>query len=174
MATETEVKIKVDSSKLEQITAFLGKPEYFTQTNIIYSNGKGILRLRAEKGNTVVTYKGPRMNDEFGSREEIEVSFEGDEKFHSLRLMLEKIGLTETLCYNKNRAEFDFRHCKICLDSTSKGDFIEIEAKYSKDIKKAMAFFNLNTRDIEKRSYLELLGCTGDDAKKGFDCSRGT
>ena len=154
---ETEVKIKVNDSKLEEITSFLGNPEYFNQTNLIYQNGTGFLRLRQEKGKTVITYKGERIKDKFGSREEIELSLEGEKQFDVLRKMFGKIGMNETLYYDKNRAKFNFRRCKVFLDCTQKGYFVEIEAVYPQDIEKAMRFFGLEDKDIEKRSYLEIL-----------------
>ncbi len=169
MGIETEVKIRVDSIKLEEITGFLGRPKYFNQTNLIYQNSHGFLRLRKEKGNTVVTYKGFRMNDKFGSREEIELSLAGEEQFELLRLMLEKMGMAETLYYDKERAEFNFGLCKVFLDSTAKGDFVEIEARDTRDIEKAMAFFGLKQKDIEKRSYLELLR-QENEGGKNRDC----
>jgi len=153
---ETEVKIKVDDSKLEEMTSFLGNPEFFDQTNIFYQVGNGFLRLRREKGKAIITYKGERIEDKFGSREEIELSLEGEEQIDVLRKMFGKMGMNETLYYHKKRAQFDFGLCKIFLDRTSKGCFVEIEANYDKNIEKAMAFFGLEEKDIEKRSYFEM------------------
>jgi len=154
---ETEVKIRVKENKLEGIASFFGNPEYFNQTNLIYQNRAGFLRLRQEKGNTVITYKGERIKDKFGSREEIEISLEGEEQFKVLRKIFGKIGMNETLYYDKNRAQFNFGQCRIFLDCTQKGYFVEIEAKNSKNIEKAMTFFGLEEKDIEKRSYQEIL-----------------
>lgn len=158
MATEREVKIRVDSVKLEEITGFLRNPEYFSQENIIYQNSVGFLRLRKEKGHAVITYKGPRRNDKVGSREETEISVQGEDNFKVLRQIFEKMGLAETFYYNKLRACFDFGPCSICLDQVRGGDYIEIEGRCERDIVKAMKFFNLNEKDIEKRSYQEILG----------------
>jgi len=157
MAIETEVKVRVDDTKLEEMTSFLGNPEYFNQINLFYQNGGGFLRLRQEKGKTVITYKGERRDDKFGSREEIELLLEGEEQVEVLRKIFEKMGMNETLYYEKNRAQFDFGRCKIFLDLTPKGSFVEIEAKYPRDIEKAMRFFGLEDKNIEKRSYLEIL-----------------
>jgi len=154
---ETEVKIKINNSKLEEMTYFLGNPEFFDQTNIFYQVGNGFLRLRREKGRTIITYKGEKIEDKFGSREEIELSLGGEEQIDVLRKIFGKIGMNETLYYHKTRAQFDFGRCKIFLDRTTKGNFIEIEAKYERDIEKAMRFFGLEEKDIEKRSYLEML-----------------
>lgn len=153
---ETEVKIRIDRAKLEEMTKFLGTAEYFNQRNVFYQTGSSFIRLRREKGNTVVTYKGPRQDDRFGSREELEFSLEGEEKCDLLVTMFEKMGITKTLRYEKRRAEYNFGPCKICLDDTSKGNFVEIESSYNDNIEKTMAFFGLKEKDIEKRSYLDL------------------
>jgi predicted adenylyl cyclase CyaB len=157
MAVEQEVKIKIDEDKKREITAFLGKPDYFNQINLIYRNNDGFLRLRKEKGNTVITYKGPRRDEILGCREELEVSLPGEEAFSTFKEILGRMGMNNPFFYEKWRAEYSLASCKVCLDSTKVGDFVEIESHYSNRIEKLMQMFGLREEDIEKRNYLELL-----------------
>jgi len=154
---ETEVKIKVDNKKVKEIIKFLGDPKYFNQTNLIYQNCNGFLRLRKEKGNTIITSKGERKDDKFGSREEIEFSIKGEKGFSILRKILEKIGLKETFYYYKKRACFEFGLCLICLDCVTNGTYLEIESKSNEDISRTINFFDLYEKDIERRAYHKIL-----------------
>lgn len=154
---ETEVKIKINEQKVKEIIKFLGNPEYFNQTNLIYQNCNGFLRLRKEKGNTIITSKGKRKDDKFGSREEIEFSIQGEKAFNILRQILKKIGLEETFYYDKKRACFEFGLCLICLDLVANGTYLEIEAKSNEDISRTIDFFDLDKKDIERRAYHKIL-----------------
>jgi|TARA_B100002003_G_scaffold248004_1_gene280708 predicted adenylyl cyclase CyaB len=153
---ETEVKIKISDEKLEEITSLMGSPDYFEQTNVIYAMPVGFLRLRKEKNKTIITYKGAPLDDRFHSRQEYESDL-GLEQFPVLKDILGNIGLEETLSFTKKRAEFSLGHCKLFIDHIEGGIYFEIEAKYERDIPKAMSFFGLKEEDIEKRSYFQIL-----------------
>ena len=70
---ETEVKIKITDDELEQVISILGNAEFVFQKNIVYKIPKGYLRVRFEDKIAILTYKGERKNDLFGSREELEI-----------------------------------------------------------------------------------------------------
>ena len=153
---EREAKIRLDNKKLKEITDFLGQPDYFEQTNIIYPMDEGFLRLRKEKNQTIVTYKGERRGDKLGSRREYEFNLDINQ-FPVLKDVFEKIGLEESLYFTKKRAVYDFGPCKLFIDHIPSQTYLEIEGEYEQDILKTMNFFGFSEKDIEKRSYFEIM-----------------
>jgi predicted adenylyl cyclase CyaB len=153
---EREVKINMGCKKLKQLTSILGTPNYFQQTNIIYDLPEGFLRLRKEKNNTVITYKSERINDKFGSREELEFELE-ENQFPIIRQIFEMMGLKETLHFNKKRAEYKTDYSKLFIDHMPTGIYLEIEAESDEYITHTMKKLGFDEKDIEKKSYFELM-----------------
>ena len=153
---EREVKIRLDEEKLRDLTNSLGGLDYFEQTNIIYNLPEGFLRLRKEKDTTIITYKGERLDDKFGSREEIEFKLDKSQ-FLVLQEVFASIGLKETLRFNKTRAEYTLPNSKLFIDKLPTGSYLEIEAKTDYDILDTMQRLGFTESDIEHKSYFELV-----------------
>tara|TARA_Y100000310_G_scaffold325742_1_gene389720 strand:+ start:15605 stop:16102 length:498 start_codon:yes stop_codon:yes gene_type:complete len=153
---ETEAKIPIEKQDLERLIEKLGTPEFFNQENIIYDFGESALRIRAEKGRTIITYKGPLEKSKFKSREEIEFSVNANPgkvaRFFSM------LDLQETLVYKKQRANYKLNGCTISLDILENNShYIEIEGSET-DIEKTIQALGLTDKPIEKRSYPDILG----------------
>jgi predicted adenylyl cyclase CyaB len=156
---ETEVKIKIKEEELERITHVLGKPKlkFVEQKNIIYRIPGGFLRIRYEEGRKIITFKGKRQEGRmFNSREEIE--FDADsEEIKEIAGLLERLGFTEPLIYNKKRANVDFLGCVVSIDLLNEDIFLEIEGREEKNILKILKLFDMEKKVRERRSYLEIL-----------------
>ena len=112
---ENEVKLKLDKEKLQTIISKLGKPEFFKQENSFYLVPSGFLRLRKEKGNLILTYKGKKIESKFKACEEIEINLASDskDKFHQI---LNNSGINFMFSYQKNRANYHFDDCVVSVD----------------------------------------------------------
>ncbi|ASJ03267.1 adenylate cyclase [Thermococcus profundus] len=123
------------------------------------------IRLRRFNGHfeAFMTYKGPKLNEESKTREEIEVPLTDPDEHARI---LEKLGFLEVLTVHKVREKYYVeKGVVITLDEVEDlGKFIEIEAlveegeeiegkvKYLKSILE-----RLGVREFERRSYLELI-----------------
>ena len=123
------------------------------------------LRVREVKSRTAVTYKGPKLDTQSKTREEIEVQITDGS---ALKEMLEKLGFTEAGVVRKHRIKLALDECEFCLDSVENlGEFVEIEvvlpsdsSSSSIDSAKEKVFKLLERLGLtqrERRSYLELL-----------------
>lgn len=117
------------------------------------------LRLRLVNGRAFLTYKGPKIDTDSKTREEIEVHVEDPEKIISI---LRKLGFTQVATVRKRRTLYRIEDVVVALDSVEGlGDFVELEYE-GDDLKKGMERINavrslLNLKGNERRSYLELL-----------------
>lgn len=154
---ETEVKINLNKKDLARVLEKLGKPEFFIQKNTFYHFPNGFLRIRYENGKTIITYKGENRRSKFNEREEIEFDIHksGLIEFKDL---LNRLGIKETLYYEKKRANFQFNRCTVSIDILSNNkNYVEIEGN-KKEIEKSLFMLDLIKYPLENRSYFELLG----------------
>ncbi|MBI2045650.1 class IV adenylate cyclase [Candidatus Pacearchaeota archaeon] len=155
MAIETEAKIKINEKEFKNLIKILGKPVFFFQENIIYRLNNGMVRVREENGERIITFKGKRRKSKFKSRSEIE--FKTDSGADTLRCFFESFGLSKPFIYSKRRANFNFGKCVVSLDILKGKDyFIEVEGK-KENIEKCLKMLGLEKNKIEKRSYPEIL-----------------
>jgi adenylate cyclase class 2 len=83
-----------------------------------------VLRIRAEPGKSLLTYKGPVQPGTMKVREEYETVI-GDGEI--LRRVFEQLGLRVSFRYEKFREEYAAEDVTIALDETPVGTFVEIE-----------------------------------------------
>jgi adenylate cyclase class 2 len=158
MSTEIEAKLKVDSlrqveSRLGEIGAeFLAeqlqRDYYFDDASSSMKNSDRALRLRRETSSnaekTLLTYKGPRAEDNFKKRQEIEVEVGDVILAEKLFLIL---GYQRTLAFEKKRRIWQVGDCNVSLDQLPLlGGFVEIEGPDDKkiaDIQKKLGLANL-------------------------------
>lgn len=171
MTLEIEAKVQVDTFEpiLQRLAQhggrWLGSYQqndiYFTDTEKrLIQSGCG-LRVRqqrcGEQSLSVVTFKGPRQPGPFKTRLELETSV-GDGQI--LCRILEQLGLKPLLTVSKNRQEWQFMECLVCLDEVAElGLFVEIEAAGEQLIRSALEKLQLNHLPIIKQGYAELLSC---------------
>ena len=91
-------------------------------------NTRSILRLRAEDGRALLTFKGPVQPSTMKLREEIET--EGGDA-GVLLVILERIGFRVWFRYEKYREEFASGEVIIAVDETPVGTFVELEGSES-------------------------------------------
>lgn len=136
MQVETEVKLRVaglDAAResLAGIGATLVRARHF-EDNVLLDDAAGslggagcLLRLRRAPHETVLAFKGPRLDDDaVKSREEIE-SRVG--QADALQEILERLGFRSVFRYQKYREVYVWRDVEIVLDETPIGAFLEIE-----------------------------------------------
>ena len=117
------------------------------------------LRLRRENERTVITYKGPKLDQDTKLREEIEL---GVEDLDRMSLVLERMGFRPVIRIVKKRTVYDLQGIHFCLDRLPElGNFVEMEWQ-GDDLdfgkKRIMELKQkLGLRGNERRSYLELL-----------------
>ncbi len=175
MPIEIEAKayaknLKVIEEKIINIGAKLvwqGKQvdTYYNHPNRNFAETDEALRVREEEDKAVLTYKGPKIDTLTKTREEIKVQLKDTS---SIKELLKRLGFKEVGVVKKHRMKFFLDEFKICLDKVEGlGEFVEIEAaSHSKESNAKVTalrnrilktFDQLGLKDMERRSYLELL-----------------
>jgi adenylate cyclase class 2 len=142
---------------------------YFNSPDRDFARTDEALRVRRIGQRNLLTYKGPKIDAETKTRQEIEVEFAGgDESARDLLALLTKLSYRPVAIVRKHRRIFEFERdgftLQVCLDDVDRvGRFAEIEiVGEESELEKAKAVlaavasdFGLNAS--ERRSYLELL-----------------
>ncbi|HAF62618.1 MAG TPA: class IV adenylate cyclase [Anaerolineaceae bacterium] len=112
-----------------------------------------VLRLRKDSANHL-TYKGASDNSEgIADREELEITVSD---FGMTRSILEALGYTPFMIYEKYRTTYIYKECEIVLDELPFGYFIEIEGTSVEKIKEIAMDVGVNWEKRITASYLEL------------------
>ncbi len=117
------------------------------------------LRLRYEKGGWTLYYKGPRLDKETKSREEIASPVS---EVESLKLILARLGFQEVGKVEKRRRIYSYEGAEVSLDRVEGlGRFVEVEVtgeELEKGRSKVLRIMKeLGLEKSERRSYLELV-----------------
>jgi adenylate cyclase class 2 len=161
---EIEVKLWVKNlalieSRLKQKGAILLQPRTFEQNLRFDTSDRSltqsgqVLRLRRDLHN-LLTFKGA-STDEQGARSRLEIQTRVED-FHTARRLLEALGFTVILTYEKFRSEYDFEQGRVSLDEMPYGNFLEIEAESANQIQKICQSLNLDWNKRIRYSYGEL------------------
>lgn len=174
---EVEVKAKINSfeeikEKLAKINAKKIKTEhqedrYFNSPIKDFAKTDEALRIRKiikeSKENIFITYKGPKINKESKTREEIEIGIEDEKECSKI---FKRLGFNEVRSVIKDREYFEIENYEISLDDVKGLDpymEIEIVLEDGSDYTEAQngifkMFKTLGITDgFERTSYLELL-----------------
>lgn len=184
MPVETEVKISVDS--FEDVRGNILKAggsciSSVNELNIMYDTLSGDLRkedvglrLRCETDlhkndheSVTLTIKGPRASGNIKKRAEFELNLSD---FGTAGHLVECIGFSRSLTYEKKREKWTLGGTKIFLDVLPFGLYVEIEGE-NEDIILAAKRLGFKERHFIKKNYLELASenkITGDIM---FQCS---
>lgn len=135
------------------------KDVYFNHPARDFRETDEAFRIRTVNGESMVTYKGPKLSTRAKTRKEFETSV-GD--FDTVYSILESLGFIESGTVEKNRSEYELEGVTVCVDRvTGLGEFVEFE-KIGDEIEKTekilfdlAADFGLDR--FEKRSYLNLV-----------------
>jgi len=162
---ELEMKAKIDRYSQGRIDQIIKRAEflqekyeediYFSSPIRDFKETDEALRVRYSGENTILTYKGPKLDKISKSREEFEAFVSGD-----IEEILQKLGYRMVLNVRKKRRVYAYREFTVSIDDVEDlGEYIEVELKSDnlQDIKKIEDLFNLLFLESERRSYLELL-----------------
>ena len=173
MPVEIEVKISVDSFENVRdniLKAGGTRISSVSEKNVMYDTHSGDLRkediglrLRCEtdlhnglhKDGTrdiTLTIKGPRASGNIKKRAEFELNLSD---FEEAGHMVECMGFSRRLIYEKKREKWALFGTKIFLDELPFGLYVEIEGE-NDDILMAAKRLGFKERDFIKKNYLEL------------------
>jgi adenylate cyclase class 2 len=171
MAIEMEAKLKVESldptrEKLRSLGATPAGRRL--ETNALFDLEGGLLRKGGkavrvrtrrdlENGDTdaILTFKGPRLEGQFKSREEIETHV-ADPK--AMIAILEALGYRQALSFEKKRESWEIDGCHVELDDVPHfGSFVEIEGPGEKEIAAVQSRLGLESLAAVKTSYVRMM-----------------
>ncbi len=162
---EVEVKFKVEGEVLKRVEStaeFLKEVReedyYFNHPCRDFKESDEALRIR-KSDRIILTYKGPKVDAETKTREEIEVEIDDFERTFK---MLERLGFKFVAKVSKVRRIYALNDVKITVDRVEDlGEFVEIELK-SEELEEAKKRIfdiakTLGLKNPVRESYLELL-----------------
>lgn len=162
---EIEVKFILDDlaamrRRVVDMGAVLRIPRTY-ENNVTYDTAEGrlrqdgrLLRLRRDRRN-VLTYKEPLPHEDadFKVRQEFEVEVSD---FAQAQSIVERLGLTASMRYEKYRETFTYEGAEIVLDELPVGNFMEIEAT-REQIRSITAALGLDFATRLRGSYGDIL-----------------
>jgi adenylate cyclase class 2 len=155
--------------RLEELGAQLREPRIH-EINLRFDTPDGkldraaqVLRLRQDTA-VRMTFKGPGESlDGVYARQEIEFSVSD---FQSARSLLEVLGYTVSLMYEKYRTTYELDNLQVTLDEMPYGNFTEIEGPEAGGIRMAAEKLSVNWEARIMESYTTLFEKL--NQKKGF------
>ena len=163
MAIEIEKKYRLSDEQkqfvlnaLREVEAeFVGED---FEENTLYHGGilietNAILRVRKTQSKTILTYK-KRTQNEFNIKQQIEYETEVSNA-EELEKIIENLGFTRILIYEKRRQTWHFRAVEIVLDELPFGEFMEIEGTVM-TIAEAEMFLGIEDFETEHETYPSL------------------
>ncbi len=133
---EVEIKLKADHNsvrkQLEKLDAQFIKKEinddiYFQHPTRDFITEDRTLRIRSTENETILTYKGPKINSESKSRKEINIVIDN---LDNIMDMLDELGFTKSGTVFKQREYWSFDNIVITLDKIKKiGEYVEFESE---------------------------------------------
>ncbi|WP_222919304.1 class IV adenylate cyclase [Natrinema sp. SYSU A 869] len=175
---EVEVKVPADLAAVrERLKALEARPQgavvqvdtYYDAPHREFAETDEALRIRSERPEsgseeTRVTYKGPLVDDESKTREEVETAVADHEKTDAI---LTNLGFEAAATVRKERERFTLEGYTITLDSVDDvGEYVEVETDIAdeSDLEAAregaydvLERLNLDPNDQLRTSYLGLL-----------------
>jgi adenylate cyclase class 2 len=167
---EVEVKAHLEQPErvISNIIELGGHEIYFTVQRDTYYRHPGrdfaetdeALRIREEEGRSFITYKGPKLDPDTKSREELEVPLVDP---RDLGVLLLRLGFEPVAVVEKRRRGYLLGTLEVCIDEVKGlGHFLEVEARECRDLeegkKRVLGLLDtLGLDRMERRSYLELL-----------------
>lgn len=170
MATEIELKVKVDSHGpvRERLKALGG--EYVgtvIERNTMLDRADASLRasgcglrvraitvLDGKNPGSKITFKGPSRSSTLKCREEVEAKVEnGDDAI----AVLERLGFSRSVEYHKKRERWRLDHCVVELDEPARlGLFVEIEGPGEESIRAVQKRLGLESSQHIPSSYVDM------------------
>jgi len=170
MRSEIEAKLKVDSleaveqSLVRRGATFLRETiqtdRYYDTTGRDLTRTDKALRLRSDsKGGRerfILAYKGPKEQDDYKRRVELETEVSDAETMEQILAML---GYVKALAFNKRRRLWQLQGCEVALDELPLlGVFVEIEGPDSGTIAEVQSSLGLSGSQHIMASYACMIG----------------
>jgi adenylate cyclase class 2 len=155
----SDIEKRLRKHNAHYVGSFVEIDKYFNSPVHDFAESDEALRIRRTNKGTFITYKGPKIDTNSKTREEVEIEiFDGN----SMEKLIKKLGFVHVDTVKKIRRKYIYRKFEISLDNVRNlGDFVEVETR-GKNIQKCrnsiirfLASMGLNR--YERRSYLELL-----------------
>jgi len=163
MEVEAKFRLKPGvEEKVKEIANFLEEKDefdiYLNHPCRDFAETDEALRIRVEK-KIKLTYKGPKVDSETKSREEVNLEVNS---FDDALKLFELLGFKKFRTVRKRRKIFKFEKAIICIDSVEGlGDFIEIEVEGGLEKKegifKIAETLGYSRAESIRLSYLEML-----------------
>lgn len=147
-----ETKLKTNGAILLQPRTFEQNLRFDNAAQELSKSGQ-VLRLRRDIHN-ILTYKGV-STDDHGARSRVEIQTQVED-FEATRRLLEALGYSIIMTYEKYRREYVWNETRISLDEMPYGEFVEIEAESSAQIQNICLTLNLDWTRRVFYSYVEL------------------
>jgi adenylate cyclase, class 2 len=169
MHEEIEAKLKVEvlenvERRLRECDASFMKETVQTDTYFDTADGKltrsdECLRLRhdktAQRERLILGYKGPKQQDDYKKRTELEIEVHDA---GTTELLLAALGYHKALAFNKRRRLWRLHGCEVALDELPLlGTFVEIEGPDSGTISQVQERLGLSGRPHTMDSYASLI-----------------
>lgn len=169
MHEEIEAKLKVDSleaveRRLRECSASLEREAvqtdtYFDTADRRLTRGDEALRVRREKTSqrerVILGYKGPKEQDDYKKRAELEVEVS---EATVTELLLSALGYKKALAFDKRRRLWKLHGCEVALDELPLvGAFVEIEGPDSRAIARVQEMLGLSHAPHSMDSYASLI-----------------
>ena len=170
MHAEIEAKLKVDSLEVVErslvrcgatfLRETIQTDRYYDTAGRDLTRTDKALRLRSDsKGGrdlSILTYKGPKEQDDYKRRVELETEVSDAE---AMELLLGSLGYVKALAFNKRRRLWELQGCEVALDELPLlGAFVEIEGPDSDTIAKVQASLGLSDSPHIMASYACMIG----------------
>lgn len=169
LASSEHVLVKLGELGATELGVFEQKDRYFAHPARDFTQTDEAFRIRSSGNVNCVTYKGPLLDRQTKTRQEVEVDFEsGQEAAHQMWALLRALGFEEVRAVEKTRRQFQLqwggREFTLAIDSVRHlGDYIEIETIAQSDDWIAardttlQLAATLELGETERRSYLHIL-----------------
>lgn len=171
---EVEVKVSVEDPKqMERSIIELGATPigidaqadtYYNAPHRDFGKTDEALRIRVQDGHSILTYKGPKMDDVSKTRKEVQVQIDDTENIGNI---LSSLGFFPVAIVTKKRKNFRIGDFYIALDEVRDlGNFMEVEITVKdpknfrekvESIFKFMAKLGIKRESTIRKSYLEMM-----------------
>ena len=165
---EVEVKARAREDTGDKITALGATPLgvenhldlYFNPPHKDFKKSDEALRIRIKEDGARLTYKGPKLDQQTKSRQELTIKIDDPAR---MKEILSLLGFVLSAEVRKRRTKYSYQGMVIALDEVEGlGAFLEVEAQGEEDweIEKEgvlSVLKRLELKDTIRRSYLELL-----------------
>ena len=134
---------------------------YFDTADGRLTRSDECLRLRhdktAQRERLILGYKGPKQQDDYKKRTEIEIEIEVNDA-GTTELLLAALGYHKALAFNKRRRLWRLHDCEVALDELPLlGTFVEIEGPDSGTISQVQEMLGLSRMPHTMDSYASLI-----------------